>query len=379
MLNIQQIVETDNKSDIADSYIRIGRCYQQKLMPSFSLTFYEQALELHQQVDIPDTIEQKKIADLHWRIGRIYQNQQDWNSCIKHYESSLRFLPILKSELIFDLYSELGLCYQKISDGEAMAINYYKKALEMEPYRNSKITYFCYQIGLCYQELEEFSDAFEYFVIALEESDEQAEDVSIESIDLHAQIGFCACYIENWSLSIEHCSTALGIYRSAEIHNIDLMYRLYTTIAHCFGQQKMYASTIEYFDEALKIQEDENNLNKDKQDEKVHLNNQLGFCYFMSSQYDVAYWYFDKSINAAKNSILCTSHSAMIDNYEMLGHIYVHYNDKVLANNCFVKALNLLSLREPIDLVRRKRIRDSLKTLKYDKHVATVIAPPAPS
>jgi (2Fe-2S) ferredoxin len=74
MLNVQKIVDASNMSEIADSYIRLGRCYQQKLMFGVSLTFYEQASEIYTQMN---TTEKRQIADLHWRIGRIYQDKHD--------------------------------------------------------------------------------------------------------------------------------------------------------------------------------------------------------------------------------------------------------------------------------------------------------------
>ncbi|CAF2128491.1 unnamed protein product [Rotaria magnacalcarata] len=363
MLTIQQALNIDDKSYIADSYVRIGKCYEQKSMSHLSLNFYEKALELYNKIIEPNTDEQEKIADIHRKIGKIYKSQQDWNSSIEHYQHSLKFLLSLTTEVVFDLYSELGFCYQQISNGEIMAIDYYKKAIDINPYNNSEIVEFYYQLGVCYQKLEDFSSAIEYFQIIQEQLDKQEDFVKL--VDVHAQIGFCFCNIQDWNSSVDHCLIAFGIYRSIEIENISLIYRLCRTIAHCYGQKEIYESAMEYFEQALTIQENQNNHNGDKKWEMIHLNNQLGFCYLMSEQYDMAYYYYDRSIETAKNSSFYTNHSSMSDNYEMLGYIYIHYGEKILAKNCFNKVIKLLNLSESINLVELRRIRNILKHFQY--------------
>ncbi|CAF4151326.1 unnamed protein product [Rotaria sordida] len=372
MLNIQESLNIDDKSYIADSYVRIGKCYEQKSMFDLSLKFYEKALELYSIIIEPNNLEQKIIADIQWRIGKIYQNQQDWNLSIEYYQNSLKCLNILNIKLIFDLYSKLGFCYQQISNSETMAIDYYKKAIDINPYNNSRIIEFFYQVGICYQKIKDFSNAIQYFKITLEQLNEQAEKDFVKILDIHAQIGFCFCDIEDWNSSMDHCLFAFEIYQGIEMSNTTLIYRLCITIAHCCGQKDMYNLAIEYFEQALKIQEDINNHNSDKKFEIIHLNNQLGYCYFMSNQYDMAYHYYDKSIETAKKSSYYTQHFSMIDNYEMLGHIYLYYCNKILAINCFNKALKLLESTDPTDLIRLKRIRNSLKKLKYNNDIVMI-------
>ncbi|CAF0965401.1 unnamed protein product [Rotaria sordida] len=341
-------------------------------MFDLSLKFYEKALELYSIIIEPNNLEQKIIADIQWRIGKIYQNQQDWNLSIEYYQNSLKCLNILNIKLIFDLYSKLGFCYQQISNSETMAIDYYKKAIDINPYNNSRIIEFFYQVGICYQKIKDFSNAIQYFKITLEQLNEQAEKDFVKILDIHAQIGFCFCDIEDWNSSMDHCLFAFEIYQSIEMSNTALIYRLYITIAHCCGQKDMYNLAIEYFEQALKIQEDTNNHNSDKKFEIIYLNNQLGYCYFMSNQYDMAYHYYDKSIETAKKSSYYTQHFSMIDNYEMLGHIYLYYCNKILAINCFNKALKLLESTDPTDLIRLKRIRNSLKKLKYNNDIVMI-------
>ncbi|CAF4947867.1 unnamed protein product, partial [Rotaria sp. Silwood1] len=331
MLNIQEILNIDDKSYFADLYIRIGKCYEQKSMSDLSLKFYEKALELYRTIIELNSLEEKKITDIHWRIGKIYRNQQDWNLSIEYYQNSLKYLNILNTKLVFDLYSEVGFCYQQISNSEIMTINYYKKAIDINPYNNSKIIEFYYQIGICYQKINDVTSAIQYFKIALEQLNEQADKDFVQLVDIHAQIGFCFCDIEDWNSSMDHCLLAFEIYRNIKMYNTALIYRLCITIAHCFGQNDMYNLAIEYFEQALKIQEDENNHNSDKKFEIIHLNNQLGYCYFMSNQYDIAYHYYDKSIETAKNSSCYTRHFSIIDNYEMFGYIYAYYHNKILA------------------------------------------------
>ena len=70
--------------------------------------------------------------------------------------------------------------------------------------------------------------------------------------------------MQDWNSSVDHCLIAFGIYRSIEIENVSLIYRLCITIAHCYGQKEMYESAMEYFEQTLKIQEDHNNHNGDR-------------------------------------------------------------------------------------------------------------------
>jgi hypothetical protein len=79
------------------------------------------------------------------------------------------------------------------------------------------------------------------------------------------------------------------------------LYSLRRTIAHCFDQQEIYSSAIEYFEQSLRIQEDEDNHDTNKKSEIIHLNNQLEFCHFMSNQCDMAYYYcLNKSLKLLK-------------------------------------------------------------------------------
>ncbi|CAF1654013.1 unnamed protein product, partial [Adineta ricciae] len=143
------------------------------------------------------------------------------------------------------------------------------------------------------------------------------------------------------------------------------LYRLHITAAHAFGQQEKHHSAIEHFQQALEIQENQDNHTAvDRKSEMIFLNNQLGYCYYMCAAYDTAYEYCHKSIEVAKNSSYSTTHSSMVDNYELFGNIYVHYNDKVLARNCFVKVLNLLQTRKSVSPTDLKRIKKSLENLR---------------
>lgn len=366
MLSIQLSLDINDKSYIADSYVCIGKCYQQKLMDDLSLNFYEKALELYRQSLEIDTMIERRIADVHWRIGKIFKSQHDWNSSIEHYENSLKFIPNLDTKVIFDLYSDLGFCYQQISNNEILAIDYYKKAIDINPYDDAKITEFYYQIGICYQNLEEFSDAIQYLKNAQKLLNDTEEKDFVKLYDIYTRIGFCFCKQNDWNSSIDYCLMAFEIHESIEIHNISVTYRLFTTIAHDFGQKEMYKEAVEYFEKALKIQEDEDHNPNDKRYEIIHLNNQIGYCYFMLDQLDTAYNYFYKSIDTAKNSSFYTQHFSMIDNYEMLGYIYMYYDEKILAKHCFNKVIKLLESSNSINLVTLKRIRKTLKILRYD-------------
>jgi tetratricopeptide (TPR) repeat protein len=248
-----------------------------------------------------------------------------------------------------------------------MTIDYYNKAIEIYqdilPYTDSKIIHFYYQIAISYQTLENFDRAIQYFKNTQERLEMQEEKDFLKLADVHSQIGFCFCNIEDWNSSINYCFMALGLYRSIEIYSTALIYRLCITIAHCFGQQEMYNSAIEYFEQALEMQEDKNNHDTKKKSEIIHLNNQLGFCYYMSAQYDIAYGYYEKSIETARNSSFYIDHFSMTDNYEMMANIYVHYNEKILARHCLNKALKLLKDTEPITSVKLKRVRNLLKNL----------------
>lgn len=370
MLSVQKVMNTDNNFEIGDSYVRLGRCYEQKLMSDTSLTFYEQATEVYAQIDTPDTIEKRKLADVHQRIGKIYQNKHTWDRSIEHYELALKILPGSYKKSLFDLYSDLANCYQQISDNKAQIIYYYEKAIQIQqdikPYGESKIIQFYYEIGLYYQATDEFYSAIQYFQNAQNLLDEQEEKDVLKSTDIYTQLGFCFCDVQDWNSSINHCLIALGLYQSIEIYLNPSIYRLYVTTAHCYGQQEMYYAAIPYFEQALKIQEDQGNYNPDEKFEIIHLNNQLGFCNLMSDRYDIAHSYYDKSIETAKDSSFYTKHFSMPDNYEMLGYIYIYYKQKILAYNCFKKALKLFEDSKSTDSAILKRIRDLLENLKND-------------
>jgi tetratricopeptide (TPR) repeat protein len=89
----------------------------------------------------------------------------------------------------------------------------------------------------------------------------------------------------------------------------------------------------------------------------------------VADQYDIAYHYYDKSIETAKNSSFYTTHFSMHDNYEMLGYIYMIYSEKILARVCFNKALKLLEDTELPTSRNLKRIRLALKNLKINETI----------
>ncbi|CAF0976894.1 unnamed protein product [Adineta ricciae] len=321
MLNIQ-LDTGEKKCDIADSYVRIGKCYQEKLLPDLSLDYYEQALKIYLEIVQPNVGERRKTADLNWRIARLYQAKEVWGVAIDHYESSLKMLPFLNEKLIFDLF---------------------------------------YRIGLCYNKMENYPSAIEYFQKAERQSAQQ-NMFNIRVVDLYAEMAFCFCNLEDWKSSVEYCTLALGFFMSMKISSHPSLYRLHITAAHAFGQQEKHHSAIEHFQQALEIQE--NHTAVDRKSEMIFLNNQLGYCYYMCAAYDTAYEYCHKSIEIAKNSSYSTTHSSMVDNYELFGNIYVHYNDKVLARNCFIKALNLLQTMKLVSPTGIKRIKKSLENLR---------------
>jgi len=76
----------------------------------------------------------------------------------------------------------------------------------------------------------------------------------------------------------------------------------------------------------------------------------------MSDQYNIAYCYYEKSIEIAKSSSFYTKHFSMVDNYEMLGYIYIYYNQRILAHCCLNKVFKWLEGTEPVNLVKLKRI-----------------------
>jgi hypothetical protein len=53
-------------------------------------------------------------------------------------------------------------------------------------------------------------------------------------------------------------------------------------------------------------------------------------------------------------------HTAIPDNYELLGNIFRQHKAKILANSCYLKALKLLKSSNPVSYQDIKRIQELL-------------------
>ncbi|CAF1361055.1 unnamed protein product, partial [Didymodactylos carnosus] len=188
------------------------------------------------------------------------------------------------------------------------------------------------------------------------------EYLSMKEADIYAEIGYGFNELESWTSSIEHCLTALDWYRNMEISNSDNICRLHTTLGSCYGRTEMYNSAIEHFKNALKINEDNNSCSTVK--ESIFLNHQLGYCYYMSEQYEMAFEYCEKSIYTVERSLFHRKYYTMTDSYEIIANIYVYYEEKTLACNCYIRVLELLSADdESVSIIKISRIQNSLKSL----------------
>ncbi|CAF1078455.1 unnamed protein product [Didymodactylos carnosus] len=391
----------NDKTEIAYLNYSIGRCFYKIDQSNIELLleYYNKALDFYEICFFENEFENDKIIDIVKTIVSLYTKRKKYELAIDRCQKTLLINKTITSQnknLISCLNEEIGKLYG-IEKNNILACTYLKNALQLKPYETQndqmQIADLNASIGHYYGENNENDLAIEHSLISLKIWEKQPYSNESKIILFHQNIATYYRRKQDYKLSIDYLEKMLeALMKYGPISDIEND-GLKKLIRWRYVNKIYFVSAIDYFTERLMIHEniDQNEI------EIANLNNIIGWLYDKVGQFDLALnycrksmlifeksekyfeyalvlsnlsviWYhkndYDKALQYCEQSIsICMRRKCkdIADNFELLGNISQHFNEKTLAYNCYVKALKLFTRFTPEKDM--KRINMSLKLI----------------
>lgn len=340
---------------VSNSYSNLGKLYLESQDLKNAEIYFKKALEVNQEYENNKELIAQSLTDLgicYLKLKKLDQSKETLLKACSLNETLFKSKPNL---ILANSYSNLGLCFQELNDF-IQSVNYFKQALTINNKLNDRSNE-CNshtQLGLCYfkfnlyqeskNELLKACDFAEY--LYLTQSSKNSTIVS----NIYTKLGLCYQELNDYDNCEKYLNKALlmnrSIYEENKIgNNLEeytlLMSESLTSIGLAYFKFKKLAKCEENLTQALKLNEQLNEINKIKyQTRMADSCSQLGLCYQEMNEANKAIEYLERALTL--NEI-------------------IYLNDQTRVHRCVATSLSQLGIcyfnfkfnEKSIDALRR--------------------------
>ncbi|MEH2389119.1 MAG: tetratricopeptide repeat protein [Nostoc sp.] len=305
----------------------IGAVYTNTDEPREAVSYLQQAQSIfiaHQQFH-ELAITYKAIATVHNKLGNTKEALDSLSKALKIYRETLK-----DSSGEADTLYNIGFVYS-IAGETKTAINYYKQALEIQRQRRDLPAQarLLSAIGALKSNLGKPEDALKFLREALELHQQGGSNLSDKASTL-MDIGFIYASQGNYQTAIDYYYQARKLYHQAGKTYLESMIPLAIANVHITFSGD-YQKALESLDEALKLQEND-------QDGQVNTINEKAYIYVSQGNYQQGLDEYHKSLTIARSIPNPRSEALTLRNIAL---IYRHLGDYKSSIDTYNKALDI--------------------------------------
>jgi len=213
-----------------------------------------------------------------------------------------------------------------------------------------------------YSHVNEYNLAIEILKKALKIHETIAPDIELISSDMHTKLASYHKRKQEYHLSVRHYEYATNVYKNLQRIDYNILFSLYEQLVGLYHQQKDYSSVLETYQQMVGISE---NIKRSDQYKIAKLYSEI----FKIDRYGIAMNYCTKSMEIIERQ--CNNqYSSAAKKNEILGTIYCYYEDQILAENYYKKALELFIKADAHEDVKRIE-----KTLEHSYNSTSETSP----
>lgn len=313
--------------------------------PDTSLVLVDQAINLSEKINF-----KKGKGTALRNKGAIYYFQSNYNEALKYYFESISVFQELNNKTgISKALGNIGAVYMDQSNFPK-ALEYFFKALKIDEELDYKIgiSRHCTNLGIVYKEQAAYSKALEYYSRALK-IDEELKDKSGIAANL-GNIGNVFMYLGNESTDVKKRNylykKAINYFNEAlkideELDDKNGIAVNLGNIGNIYNYEQEYDTALIYYLKALKINEEID----DKKNQAINLGN-IGTVYFKLKKHTTAEDYLKKSIAISTeiNALHLTGIHEQV--YSQLDSATGDYNGALLHYKQYIAARDSINSEE---------------------------------
>ncbi|ETO33387.1 hypothetical protein RFI_03719 [Reticulomyxa filosa] len=394
----------DYHVDVAESYLWLGRAYDEKEEYDKSIEYYEKSLKIyldklgHDNTDVSTLYnnlglvyynkgeydksmeyhekslkidldklghDHHDVTDSYHNLGSVYRAKGEYDKAIEYYEKSLKIkLDKLGSNHIdiASLYNDFGLVYRAKGEYDK-AIECHEKSLKIRLDKlesdqpNISISY--NNLGLVYRMKGEYNKAIEYHEKSLQIKLDTLRNDHPSVATSYNNLGYIYYNKEEYDKAMEYHEKSLKIRLSKLGHDHPDISISYNNLGTIYGKKGEYDKAMEYHNKSLKIRL--NKLGSDHLDVSFSYKN-LALVYCGKQEYDKAMEFGKKALELRLKK-LDSNHRDVGVSYDILGDIYCKKEDKMEAKKCFESALSIYTQKLGKDHQDTQKVISKLKNL----------------
>ena len=321
-------------------YIKFAIHYQHKDKYQESLTFYNKALMIQENILKVETMDMILSYN---NIGIFYEKSKEYKLAIDFMKKALKV-----QESIFGTYhldtaficNNIAMCYFSLGEFQP-ALEYFQKTLTTKErllgVENLDTIISFNNVGQIYHHLGEYQESIKYYKFALRQREKLLGTNHIDTANSYSNIGTLYADMANYKKALDFMTKSLNIQEKMFGVNHIQCTTIYNNIGMYYNNLGNYPKAIKFLNKVLKIRVD---VLGEKHTDTANSYNNLGMIYHALQNYNTALKFLQKALDISKNT-LGVQHIITANFYSNIGVVYVSLKRYNEALETIKKALKI--------------------------------------